>query len=300
VRVQLPVPYRSADEDSSRWAGFEARDGDIVISARSKHGTTWVQLICAMLAMQQAELPAPLSEISPWLDWLGEPQASVLDRLSRQQHRRVIKTHTPLDGLPLDSRVRYVVVARHPLDAAVSLYWQSQNINRERVSQITGQPKARGAEGAIEDWLRDWIDDDGNPATSLDSLAGVMHHLSDAWNQRERTNVSLVHFYDLSTDPDRTMRTLAAYLDADIPEGTWTEIVHAASFDQMRLHADSMAPDTRGILKDRTAFFRRAGFGEGWRLLDPTHQRRYVERANNLGSEALSQWLNRPIAGTSA
>jgi hypothetical protein len=44
-----PVRYVSSDEDSGRWNGFPFRQGDIVISARSKSGTTWLQMICALL-----------------------------------------------------------------------------------------------------------------------------------------------------------------------------------------------------------------------------------------------------------
>ena len=44
-----PFRYQSPDEDSARWLGFPFRDGDIVISTRSKTGTTWVQMICALL-----------------------------------------------------------------------------------------------------------------------------------------------------------------------------------------------------------------------------------------------------------
>jgi aryl sulfotransferase len=294
VRVQPPVVYRSSDEDSSRWNTFEAREGDVVISARSKHGTTWVQTICTMLVLQEARLPAPLSEISPWLDWRGEQQTAVLDRLAQQRHRRVVKTHTPLDGLPLDARVKYIVVARHPLDAAVSLYWQSQNLDRDRMRQLTGQPDGRAVEQPLPDWLRHWVEDDANPGTSLDSLAGVIHHVTDAWGRRESANVSLIHYYDLSTDLSRTMRQLASYLEVDAPQQTWSEMVEAASFDQMQADADRLAPDTKGILKSRAAFFRRAALGEGWALLDPARQRRYIDRVTALGSSELTQWINRP------
>ena len=69
-----PVRYVSADEDSARWIGFPFREGDIVISTRSKTGTTWVQMICALLIFQVPELPAPLGRYSPWLDRVIYPQ----------------------------------------------------------------------------------------------------------------------------------------------------------------------------------------------------------------------------------
>ena len=48
----VPIRYQSPDEDSARWDGFPFRAGDIVISTRSKSGTTWMQMICALLVFQ--------------------------------------------------------------------------------------------------------------------------------------------------------------------------------------------------------------------------------------------------------
>ena len=90
----MPVRYRSAEEDSGRWLDFPYRPGDIVISTRSKHGTTWMQMICALLVFQTPELPARLPRLSPWLDWLTLPLDEVQALLEDQQHRRFIKTHT--------------------------------------------------------------------------------------------------------------------------------------------------------------------------------------------------------------
>jgi aryl sulfotransferase len=136
----VPDRFRSAEEDSARWDGFPFRDGDIVISTRSKSGSTWVQTICALLILQTPELPAPLTELSPWLDWTFTDKNQVYEQLNRQQHRRFIKTHTPLDGLPIDAHASYIVVARHPLDIAVSMYYQGANINRARVRELMGRP----------------------------------------------------------------------------------------------------------------------------------------------------------------
>ncbi|HEX6856569.1 MAG TPA: sulfotransferase domain-containing protein [Streptosporangiaceae bacterium] len=159
-----PHRYVNDEEDSARWAGVEFRDGDIVISTRSKTGTTWVQMVCALLIFQTAELPAPLSELSPWLDHLITPREEVLALLAAQRHRRFIKTHTPLDGIPLDPRARYIVTGRHPLDTAVSLHYQGDNLDPG--------PDRRA--------------DRGTPAGRIATAAQAAARLADGLHQRRR------------------------------------------------------------------------------------------------------------------
>ena len=69
--------YLTSLEDSARWDAFSFRSGDIVISAPSKSGTTWTQMICALLVFQTPELPAPLTVLSPWMDMRIRPVADV-------------------------------------------------------------------------------------------------------------------------------------------------------------------------------------------------------------------------------
>lgn len=287
--------YLSADEDNARWDGFPFRPGDIVISTRSKSGTTWAQMICALLVLQTPELPAPLATLSPWLDWLVEPLDEVLARLQAQPHRRFIKTHTPLDGLPLDPRATFLVVARHPLDLAVSLFHQSDNLDRERMAELTGAapPGPRPAARSKHDSLIAWIGRDVRPADALDSLPGVLWHLRDAWERRDAGNVVLVHYADLCTDRAGSMRSIAARLGITVPEQRWPELVAAAGFDQMRARAGLLAPDPGGILKDRNAFFRRGGSGSGRELLTDEEFAAYLARAAELAPADLLEWLHR-------
>jgi aryl sulfotransferase len=292
----LPVRYRSPDEDSARWDGFAFRPGDIVISTRSKCGTTWMQMICALLIFQSPEPPAPLASLSPWLDWLVTPRDMVLAQLSAQRHRRFIKTHTPLDGVPADPRVNYIVVARHPLDAAVSLYHHGANIDRARWRQLTGQPAAAGPEPPrppLRDWLRAWIGSDADPQQELDSLPGVMHHLSDAWARRRQPNVVLVHYADLRADLDGEMRSVAARLGISVPEPLWPSLAKAASFESMRAAAGRRIPDQARVLKSPAAFFRRGGAGEARQLLAEPDLARYHARAAQLAAPDLLAWLHR-------
>jgi aryl sulfotransferase len=289
----VPVRYRSGEEDSARWDGFRFRDGDIVISTRSKHGTTWMQMICALLVLGTPELPAPLPELSPWLDWTVRPLDQVLAGLQAQRHRRFVKTHTPLDGIPLDPRAHYVVVARHPLDAAVSLYHQGANIDRDRVAELTGQPaQERPPRPPVAQWLADWSLRDDPAAEFLDEPPGVLHHLADAWARRDQPNVVLVHYDDLLDDLAGSMRALAVRLGLPVPQGRWPELVRAAGFAGMRRRSAELAPGT-GVLKDPAAFFRGGRSGEGSRLLTPEQLTGYHAHAARLAPADLLSWLHR-------
>lgn len=289
-----PVRYRSPDEDSARWRGFPFRDGDIVISSRSKHGTTWVQMICALLVLGTADLPAPLPVLSPWVDWRGEPREAVWARLAAQRHRRFLKTHTPLDGLPCDPRVTAVVVARHPLDAAVSLYHQGDNLDRARIAALTGAAPSSGRRPPPDVWLRRWIDADADPRRQLDSLPGVIAHVAGAWASRHDPHVVLVHYADLEADRSGEMRRVAERLGMAVDEGAWPALVEAAGFAAMRADADRLAPDPAGILRDHGRFFRRGTSGQGRDVLPADALARYHARVAALAPPDLLAWLHRP------
>ena len=63
--MTAPVVYRSEIDDNQRWLRLALHDGDVVVSTRSKHGTTWVQFVCVGLVLGTTELPVPLAELSP-------------------------------------------------------------------------------------------------------------------------------------------------------------------------------------------------------------------------------------------
>jgi len=48
--------YRTLLSDSALWDGFGFRAGDIVISPPPKCGTTWMQMLCALLVFGAEEL----------------------------------------------------------------------------------------------------------------------------------------------------------------------------------------------------------------------------------------------------
>lgn len=296
---KLPRRYQDEGRDSTRWLGFPFRDGDIVISTPSKTGTTWAQMICALLIFAEPQLPAPLARLSPWLDHLVAPREEVYALLSSQQHRRFIKTHTPLDGLPLDPRVTYLVTARHPLDVAVSWYHQLANFDEARWRHLMGEPEPPAPPSPPEplhDWLLRWIAKDTDPAEDLETLPGLLWHLTDAWGRRGEPNILLVHYANLCADLDDQMRWLAGQLGITIPERAWPALVQAAGFENMSSNADQLIP-APGLFKSNAAFFRRGSSGAGCEILSDAEIARYHARATAMAPPEMLAWLHSPHPG---
>ncbi|MDQ3628167.1 MAG: sulfotransferase domain-containing protein [Actinomycetota bacterium] len=289
--------YRSSVEDSARWDGFALRHSDIVISAPSKSGTTWTQMICALLVLGTSSLPAPLTTLSPWLDMLVRPADEVYRRLDAQRHRRFVKTHTPLDGLPRVDGVTYLAVGRDPRDVAVSLHHQSGNLDRARVRRLTGAPEpAAGAAPASSDErssLLRWMTADDPPVEDLCTLRGLAWQQQVAWSRRDDPSVVFVHYADLAHDLEAEMRRLATSLDIDVPERRWSELVEAATFERMRERADELVPDERQrLMKDNRRFFR-SGTSGGWReWFTPQDEAAYDRRVALLMGPDLAYWVH--------
>ena len=295
--------YQTSLEDSTRWDGFELRPDDIVISAPSKSGTTWTQMVCALLIFQTPDLPAPLTTLSPWLDMRIRSVEEVHAQLAAQQHRRFIKTHTPLDGVPTHPGVTYLAVGRDPRDVAVSLHHQSHNLDRGVIATLLGEqpPEPTPADTAppdVRSTFLAWLANDDSPVKNLDSLRGVAWQQSVAWSRRHEPSVVLLHYGDLSHDLDGQMRRLAHRLGISVAEQTWPALVEAATFEHMRQRADDLVPDERQpIFKTKRRFFRTGTSGQwrAWLTADDTAA--YFERLGALTTPDLAHWLHHGTLG---
>jgi aryl sulfotransferase len=295
--------YRSFIADSARWDGFELRDGDVIISTPSKCGTTWTQMICALLILDTAEFDRPLTELSPWLDMQLRPREVVWEHLAAQQHRRFIKTHTPLDGLPEDERVTYVCVGRDPRDAWLS--WQHHLANMDFDTVLAERAAAVGMDDLEElgplpvpppddpveaFWL--WAGPEAGEIHDA-TLAGVLAQFRASWDRRHDDNVLLLHYSDLSADLPAQMRRLADALAIDVTDARIEDLAVSAGFDRMRARASHLAPVvTQRIWRDDSAFFRRGGGGEWRELLDEADLERYAAAVATLVPPDLAAWAH--------
>jgi hypothetical protein len=292
--------------DSARWDALALRAGDIIISAPIKCGTTWVQMICALLVFQRRTLPADLDRLSPWVDMLTRPIEDVVGDLAAQRHRRFIKSHTPLDGLPFDERVTYVCVGRDPRDVALSFDSQMTNANveaflaaRERAvglddlaELMPANPPPRAA--SVRERFWQWVEAPASPG-----LGATVHHLATFWQARTRPNVVLLHYDELKADLAGEMRRLAERLQIEVRPDRWASLIAAAGFDAMRRRADKIVPNAREALwRDNARFFNKGTSGQWRGLLDAADLRRYQARVAQLAPPELVTWLHRgPILG---
>ena len=207
-RPQRLRTYRNAVFNSARWDAFRPREGDVIVCVPPKCGTTWTVKLCAMLVKGEADLGRPLSEATRWLDHLAVPLGKVMMDLDVQPGRRVIKTHTPLDGLPYFEDVKYVFCGRDPRDAFLSMldHLRNSRNGRERGVDSGAQldPNAlfpRWCTVGQFPWMYD-----GAPFQS------VVWFTQSYWSFRTLPNLMFLHYRDLTEDLDGEMRRLAAFL----------------------------------------------------------------------------------------
>lgn len=295
--------YRTVVFDSERWEGFRFRDGDVVISTPPKCGTTWMQTLCALLIFDTADLPRPVAEISPWLDMQLARREDVFAQLEAQTHRRFIKTHTPLDGLPYDDRVTYVSVGRDPRDAAVSGKHHMENMDLDRFLAIREAavgnddlPELMKPQDETLTPLQAWIEGDGGGSPMC--LQGLVNHAATFWEARDAGHVALFHYEDMRTDLPGQMRRLRDVLECDVSDERVEELSTAATFDAMRSRADRHAPNTDiGLWRSNEGFFARGTSGQWREVFDDDAVARYERRMSELASPELTEWLHGGFLG---
>jgi hypothetical protein len=294
-----PKRYQNFIADSARWLLFEPRPGDVVISTPPKCGTTLTQMLCALVLFDSTEFPGRMDDLSPWLDQRTRSDEEVLAHLEAQTHRRFIKTHTPLDGVPEWSDVTYITVGRDPRDVFVS--WEHHVANTDKETIVSVIDTAVGIETVlpfmgeqpetIEERFDLWLVDD-EPNHSM-TLALVADHVKASWDRRDRPNVEMFHFEELRSDRVAAMTRLAEAFGVELSRERIEELAESASIDRMRARADDLAPNTKAIFHDSARFFR-SGEGGDWKsFVTPEQDALYWQRIDERMSPELRDWLHR-------
>ncbi len=266
VNIVWPVKSRELHShhfDSTIWNDFQFRGDDIIIATYAKSGTTWMQQIVAQMLFN-GDPDLAVAEMSPWLDLRVPPKEVKLPQVEAQTHRRIIKTHLPLDALVYSPKAKYIYIGRDGRDVLWSMYNHHVNANQAWYAALNDTPGRVGPAiepppADIRQYWRDWMDRDGHPFWPF------WENLRAWWQIRELPNVLFIHFNDLKRDMPGEMRRIARFLDIPLDEAQWPAILEYCSFDWMKKNAAKSVPLGGAFWDGGAEVFINKGVNGRWR-----------------------------------
>lgn len=275
--------YKGSVSRPEHWSRFEPRRGDVIVCSPPKCGTTWMQTIVSMLLVGGPVLPERLSTLSPWLDGVFTGD-ELLSSLNQRPGRRVVKTHTPVDGFPAWEGVTVIAIFRHPLDVFLSLRDHVANLRDEAEHPLGGELKA-----AFEHFLNGVFDPERVDERNLATL--VQHFRATTAGHQPR--LRRVHYADLIHNPTAILLSLEALLEVHLAPGTLEQLRAATTFEAMKMDAGRLAPMSgTAHWRDDAAFFSVGGFRSQAGALSSEQRAAYQARMETLVPDADERrWL---------
>lgn len=273
--------------DSTQWNGFEFRDGDVVVNTYGKSGTTWTQAILVQLLHGAPEAPR-VNNICRWID-CGFGQEGRLEAIAAQKHRRILKSHLPLDAMGISPTAKYIHVSRDGRDVAWSTHNHLFNSVDGFYDMLNSSPNAAGLplERPTDDlraYFHDWVE------TSAFMGAEFFDVTRGWWDVRDLPNVYLLHYQNLKDDLPGQVRRLADFLDIELDADLLGKVLEHVSFDHMKKHAETMFPDLP--LKRGGSDFINKGTNGRWRDILTAHDiAKYEARALAELGEDCAHWV---------
>ena len=292
--------YQNHLLDSTRWDAIELRPGDIVISTAYKAGTTWTQTIVGHLVFWGGPFPEVLLRESPWIDTRVLPLDEIQAVLAAQRHRRFLKTHLPLDGLPYREDLQYIVVGRDPRDVFMSLWNHYRSYTPFALTLYNEMPGRVGPpfppcpEDIHELWStwisRGWFEweTDGWPWFSL------LHHIKTWWEYRHLPNLLFVHYADLKADLEAEVRRIAAFLGIAHTDEAFRAIAEAVSFESVKKNPEAIAGDMDMFFQGGAQAFIYKGTNGRWKdVLTDAELAQYREAMAKTLPPDCARWMER-------
>jgi len=95
-----------------------------------------------------------------------------MDKLEAQTHRRLIKTHLPLNTLAFSPQAKYIYIGRDARDVAWSWYNHLVSMTDQVWDLLNNAPGRVGPPGVmptvdVVQFFREWLDSDGFPLSDF-------------------------------------------------------------------------------------------------------------------------------------
>ena len=304
MSFEVPVVkhvYQHHTLDSTRWDKYIPRSDDVIIATPYKSGTTWMQMIVMHLIFQDLQI-RPIWEISPWLDNRKKPVQEVIDLLDRQEHRRFIKSHLPLDGLPFHMQAKYIVVGRDGRDVFMSMWNHYSNLAEASYADKERQgfffPRCPAD---IRDFWQEWItsgsfawEHEGYPFWSN------LRHVQTWWDFSHLPNILFVHFNDLLSNLEGEIIRIADFLDISVPGELLPDIVEAVSFANVKANADAWLPNVQAWVDGPKTLFHKGTNGRWRDVLTAEDLELYAAAISRELTPECARWLEEGRYGMQA
>ncbi len=272
--------FRDPVCDSTRWNAFRARAGDIVVTTPAKSGTTWTQGILAMLIAGDPQVDAELSMKAPWIDIKIRPLEEVMARLDAQEHRRQVKSHSPLDCIPWWAELHYITVYRNPIDMHFSSRKHMQNMSVD----VGLTPLADDPRESFHAFLENADDHLGLPV--------LLDHYRATLARDGRENLLRLHYADMTRDLAGAVARIAAHTGLTQPPEVMAAIVEAARFDSMKANAARFTPSAgQGFWRSDAGFFDSARSNKWHGVLTEDDLAAYGAKVDAVLDTAERHWL---------
>jgi aryl sulfotransferase len=225
--------------DSAQWNGFAFRDDDVVVNTFGKSGTTWTQAILVQL-LHGAPVAPRVGNICRWVD-CGFDQEGRMDAVEAQTHRRVLKSHLPLDALVFSPKAKYVHVSRDGRDVIWSAHNHLYNMNdgfytRMKAHPLASSPPQKRPPADRRTYFLECLEKGEVMGSDF------FDHTRGWWGARDLPNVYLLHFQNLKDDLPGQVEKLADFLEIELDAGNREKVLKHVSFEHMKEHADTMFP----------------------------------------------------------
>jgi aryl sulfotransferase len=304
---QLPKvihTYQFHSLDSTRWQHYQPRLDDIVISTSLKSGTTWMLEIVRQLVFLGQDVPerneVSVGQVSTWPDAPWSPVDKMLEKLEAQQHRRFMKTHLPLDGLPFFPQVKYIVVGRDARDVAMSMWNHYAGMTdgafefHNGIAGRIGEPLPCPPQDIHAFW-RGWISRGCFAWTSEGyPFQPNLYHTQSWWDYRHLPNILFVHYNDLKTDFPLELRRIAAFLAIPLADAQLPPLIQTVSLEAMREREARLNQSWSATFKDGAGTFFFKGTNGRWKdVLSAEELALYEEKAAQVLTPACQAWLER-------
>ncbi len=279
--------YLSRATDSRAWDGFALRQGDVIVATPPKCGTTWTQALVLSLVFGRPGMDKSMGDLSVWLDPGFRDQVTIAAMFDAQNHRRCLKTHTPLDGITYDPDCTYIAVYRHPIDAHFSMRRHMEN---SKVDLFPGRFPA----GPSESFALFLGETDPREIADGVTLQAIAHHFRSFHAFAHLPNVLMFHYADMKRDLPGHTRRLSDSLGLKLDAALLDDIADSMQFEAMQANARAKTEHTTqnsATFHDPAAFFD-SGSSRKWEgKLTAGDLAAFETRLKTLLSEDEARWL---------